>query len=59
MIIMVAFLFPEIKLIEGQSHELLERDPVVDLVFQLRVGIDSVPYRGFVRYPQSGGSRRE
>jgi len=30
-------------LIEGQTHELLEGDPVVDLVFQLRVGIDLLP----------------
>jgi len=30
-------------LIEGQPHEFLEGDPVVDLVFQLRVGIDPVP----------------
>jgi len=30
-------------LIEGQPNEFLEGDPVVDLVFQLRVGIDPVP----------------
>ena len=30
-------------MIEGQTHEFLEGDPVVDLVFQLRVGIDPVP----------------
>jgi hypothetical protein len=30
-------------LIEGQTQKFLEGDPVVDLVFQLRVGIDPVP----------------
>lgn len=30
-------------LIEGQTQKLLKGDPVVDLVFQLRVGIDPVP----------------